>query len=64
MSDCGCEDYPCCGCGDAAAFIVCDDAWLDACDAMSDDPWPTSIEAKSWLFDNPYREFEPEVDDE
>ena len=58
MSDCGCEDYPCCGCGSEwTEFLYFEPEFADG------GPWPTSVEAKSWLFDDPYREFEPEVDD-
>lgn len=26
-------------------------------------PWPGSIETRSWLYDNPFYEYEPEADD-
>lgn len=62
---CDCEDFPCCDCGQE---WLADqrDITVNGFDAYEydDGPWPMSIERRSWLYDNPFDEYEPEVDDE
>lgn len=56
---CDCEDFPCCDCGQDW-LAEQREITLYGYDDYEEGPWPGSIETKSWLFDNPYREWEPD----